>query len=277
LNAAVNFNRIPEVVSGYLTEWIGWNPDLVIVMGSANNFGYAPLRGQVDRREVGILQPHAWFLEFERQANGTSLGAFGERVIRAIADHSAAAALVRRFLPQFVDAALTWSRSNSTSNAIPAYPSVGPVASFDEYDRYVKEYLAYAAALTGAARVQGQQVAFFWEYWIAHLGGIRPFNQEEELLYRANRVFHRPEDRDYDFRARDQVRDFASREGAFFIDPLERLKTEPSTVFTDYLHYTSNGNAVMADEVHRQLESWLQARARAIRNAAFSSDPAPAR
>src|SRR5204862_2439413 len=90
INAAVNFNRIVEVSGGYLAEYVHWQPDVVIVFGSANNFRFAPRRGEIRAHRFGIQEPHPWALEFERQANETSLAALLERAMRTAANGSAA-------------------------------------------------------------------------------------------------------------------------------------------------------------------------------------------
>lgn len=46
------------------------------------------------------------------------------------------------------------------------------------------------------------------------------------------------------------------------VDPLEDLKGTSQTVYTDYLHYTAQGNALMARAVHAQLRARLLQRRR---------------
>jgi hypothetical protein len=268
INAAVNFNRIPEVTTGYLDEWRFWNPDLVLVMGSANNFSNAPTRGTIYARKWGFQTPHPWFLEFDRQANSTSLTAFGERIIRAVGQHSATVAVLRKGIPSIIDGSTAWSEAHSFRRT--AAPGLPEVASYDEYDRYIDEYLGYADAIVAAAKMSDQKVAFFWEYYIAFLDGIRTFNEEEQYLYEHNRVYSKPEDKPYDFHARDRVRDHVEKEGAAFIDPMDVLRTDPSTIFIDYLHYTANGNRVMAGAVYRSLKPWFHERAGLIRSQSIS-------
>jgi hypothetical protein len=266
LNAAVNFNRIPEVTTGYLDEWRFWDPDLLLVMGSANNFSYAPVKGTVYARKWGFQTPHPWFLEFDRQANSTSLTAFSERIVRSVGQHSAAVALLRKGIPSIIDGSSAWSEAHSFRRAAAA-PGLPDVASFDEYDRYVDEYLGYADAIVAAANMSNQKVAFFWEYYIAFLDGIRTFNEEEQWLYERNRGYSRlPEDKIYDFHARDRVREHVEKEGASFVDPMDVLRTDTSTIFIDYLHYTGNGNRVMAGAVYRTMKSWFHERAGQIRS-----------
>lgn len=259
LNAAVNFNRIPEVATAYLTEWRFWDADLVLVMGSANNFGYGMPQGSIDRREYGIQLPHPWRHEFDVLANSTSLAAFGARVMRSLSQYSAALALTRKYLSQTLDQALVESRGLRPVSAKVDKPPI-TYEPFENYDAYVDEYLGYAAAMIAAGHSSNQKLVFFWEYFIAHLGGIRPFNERERFLYTRNKVFVAPVDKSYDFHARDRVRAKVEAEGALFVDPLDVLRTDTSTIFIDYLHYTANGNRVMAERTYRSIREWVTQR-----------------
>jgi hypothetical protein len=254
LNVAVNFNRIPEVSTAYLAQWRSWDADLVVVMGSANNFGVAPQAGEIENREFGIFLPHPWFQEFEDQVNGTTLSATATGLLRNAAVYSAAIGLMRKALLRILPDAFSppiAATSEAESAAEPRW------ADFEEYDIYVREYLSYADAMIAAGRVSGQDMIFFWEYFIAHLDGIRDFNPDERFLYEANRVHGHPKDRDYDFHARDQVRKHVTASGAMFADPLPVLETDPRTIFIDYLHYTAQGNDIMAGVIHQTLGPWI--------------------
>lgn len=265
LNAGVNFNRIPEVSSGYLTDWRFWDADLVVVMGSANNFGYAMPTGTIARRENNIQTSHPWAGEFELVANGTSLAAFGMRIVRSLAQHSAAVAVLRKALQPQVDAALMAAQAAKVGPPAEEPPAPA-LASMQEYDAYVDEYLGYALAMVAAGRVSNQKLVFFWEYFIAHLDGIRPFNEEERYLYEHNKVYAIPQDKSYDFYARDRVRERVEASGALFVDPLDVLKSDDSTIFMDYLHYTANGNRVMAERIYDSVREWVAGRAEDARH-----------
>ena len=67
INAAVNFNRIVEVSAAYIAEWVFWNPDLVLVFGSANNVGgRLPPKDLIQERVFNIQSSHPWLVEHER-------------------------------------------------------------------------------------------------------------------------------------------------------------------------------------------------------------------
>ena len=79
INTAVNFNRIVEIASAYLEEYLYWQPDLVVVFGSINNFYWYRHAGDVAAGHTALQLRHPFRLEFERQVNEHSLAAFIER------------------------------------------------------------------------------------------------------------------------------------------------------------------------------------------------------
>jgi hypothetical protein len=271
INAAVNFNRIVEVSTAYLAEWAFWDPDLVIVCGSANNFGYMPRAGAVDRGDLSLHNSHPWRLEFERLANQRSFLSAFENSWLSLEEHLASAAISRKVLSKGIDRALGLAGSfrplsRQSASPVAAHPASTPWADRDEQDRYIEGYLGFAAAIVSAARQRSQSVAFFWEYFVAHLHGIRPFNEEEKRLHLGNTRSSSEIDRGFDFYARDRVREFCAKEGATFLDPMDAvIRTVPGTLFIDYLHYTKEGNAAFADFMYEELREELQKKATEIR------------
>jgi hypothetical protein len=271
LNASVNYNTIVEVSTAYLAEYAYWNPDFVIVAGSANNFSRAMRAGAVQRRDYGIMSAHLWRSEFDRM-NRNDLMSASDGVIRSLADRSAAVALGAKFSSKAIDAAVSrssvWSRSLPA--ATPTQPAPAPtrgvaLADWDEFDRYVNEYLGYASAMTAMARRHDQQMAFFWEHLLAHVGEAKPLTPDERRLFAANVHPGSRKDAEYTYHARDRVAEFCGANGIAFLDPIERLKVHPGSVFIDYLHYTADGNRFMADFIYDQLRDAFHRRADELR------------
>jgi lysophospholipase L1-like esterase len=267
LNASENYNRIVEVSVAYLAEYIHWQPDVVIVCGSANNFGYAPSRGDVVARRFIIQRHHPWELEFQRLVNYRGLSALCERFFRGVEEHSATLALVSKAEGKAIDVSIAKVDELARRLKLNARaPESLPYADFAEYDLYVTEYLAYADAVVAAARRRNQEVAFFWEYFIAHLNGIKPFSDTEKFLYRSNRLESSDVDAKYDEYARTKVREFCRANKAAFLDPGDALRLSNETIFIDYLHYTKEGNRFMARFMYEQLKPIFDRRAQNIRS-----------
>lgn len=113
INAAVNFNRIVEISCAYLTEYAFWEPDFIILCGSANNFGYAVNQGAVGRREVGIQLPHPWHLEFERLTNGAPFARSAEMLLRDCEEAFASVAIGKKVIAQAIDRSFNTVRSGA--------------------------------------------------------------------------------------------------------------------------------------------------------------------
>ena len=268
INAAVNFNRIVEVSSAYLTEYAYWEPDLVIICGSANNFSNGPKAGSIYERSFQIQTAHPWKLEFERLCNGHSLGTLLEFTWRQMAEHSASAAILRKGLTFAVDSAFAETASLQTRLGLEAPPpaqSFTP-AGWDEYDRYIAEYLDYADAIVYPAKRQGQQVAFFWEYFLTHLDGIRPRSASEEAIYRGTRRASDAVDKEFDVYSRDKVRAYCESRGVAFLDPIDVLRQPSAPVYIDSLHYTREGNHIMADFMYEGLKDFVYSAARKLKD-----------
>lgn len=263
INAAVNFNRIVEISSGYLAEYAHWRPDVVIVFGSANNFNVSmPERGEVYRREYGVQPAHAWKLEFDRAANRRTFLALSEHALLFAEDNLASIALAKKGLTSLIDDAFAlsqrWSFSRKTKSA-------KTYADREEYDLYIKEYLSYADAMVAAARRNDQDVAFFWEYFLRHLGGIRLFSDRERAVYNKIHLGQNQEEIAFNFYARDHLAEFCQQRGVTFLDPLDVLKTNEGTIFIDYLHYTKEGNQAMARFIYEQMKDTFHRHAALIR------------
>jgi len=266
INAAVNFNRIVEISGGYLAEYAHWQPDVVIVFGSANNFNVSmPERGAVYRREYGVQPDHAWKSEFDRAANRKTFLAMSEHAVLYLEDNLASVALAKKGLTSAIDDAFAYTQARSFAKR-PAPPRT--YADREECDLYINEYLGYADALVAAARRNRQDVAFFWEYFLRHLGGVRPFSEREQAVYDKIRRGQSREEIDFNFYARDRLAEFCNERGVTFLNPLDVLKTNRETLFIDYLHYTKEGNRAMARFIHGQMRDTFLRRAQSIREGA---------
>ena len=263
INAAVNFNRIVEISGGYLAEYAHWQPDVVIVFGSANNFNVSmPEQGEVYRREYGVQPDHAWKLEFDRAANRKTFLALSEHALLFLEDNLASVALAKKGLTSAIDDAFALSERFSFAKNKKRSKTY---ADQQETDLYIKEYLGYADALVATAKRQDQEVAFFWEYFLRHLGGIRPFSDRERAVYHKIYQGQNQQEVAFNFYARDRLAEFCRQQGITFLNPLEVLKTNQETIYIDYLHYTREGNQVMAKFIFDEMKDIFHRRAARIR------------
>jgi len=266
INAAVNFNRIVEISGGYLAEYAHWQPDVVVVFGSANNFNVSmPEQGEVYRREYGIQPDHAWKLEFDRAANRKTFLATAEHVLLFLEDHLASAALAKKGMTAAIDDAFAFTQARSLER--PARKTK-TYADASECNTYINEYLGYADAMVATAKRNDQDVAFFWEYFLRHLGDVRPFSERERAVYDKIHQGQSPKEIEFNFYARDRLAEFCHQEGITFLNPLEVLKSYRGTIFIDYLHYTKEGNQVMGRFIYEQMKDTFHRRADRIRKAA---------
>ncbi len=271
INAAVNFNRIVEISGGYIAEYAHWQPDVVIVWGSANNFNVSmPEKGEVYRREYGVQPDHAWKAEFDRAANRKTFMATMEHVTLFLEDNLASVALAKKGLTSAIDDAFALSQRRSFAKKAKEAQTYADKA---ECDLYIKEYLAYADALVATAKRNDQDVAFFWEYFLRHLGDIRPYSDKERAVYNRIRRGQNREEIAFNFYARDRVEEFCQQRGVTFLNPLEVLKTNRETIFIDYLHYTKEGNRVMAGFIYDRMKDTFHKRAERIRESEQSAVP----
>lgn len=255
INAAVNYNRIVETSAAYLAEYAHWDPDLVIVFGSANNFMGMPTAGEIRMKAHNVQGDHPWKKEFERQVNQRNLAALAENALLTASDHLASVAMLRKLLGKLLDSAIAVIGRHSMQP--PPKGDYRP-ASLEDEERYFNDYAAYADAMVAAARRQEQDMAFFWEYWLGDMDGIKPLSEREQWLYAHAR--RAPEQTAYAMRMRDRwVRSFAERKVPF-VDPIDVLRASDQTLFMDYLHYTRRGNEVMAQATYDALKPQIHAR-----------------
>ncbi len=260
INTAANFYRLTEIADAYLADYIQWSPDAVIVMGSKNNFGHGLLAGEVEAGQTPLQRTHPFALEFDRLVTERSPSSALERLFRQAADESAAMALLHKGLDAAADRAAVMSLVFAL--VPPIAPPVLKPASQAEADRYMKLYDSLAAAMIGAARQSDQEIAFFWEYFLGDLKGIKPLSAQEQRIY--PHVRHPPAMTQSGFMLRDKWKMFLATQGVPAVDPEAALRRHNGTVFIDYLHYTKGGNRFMADVIYDQLRPmFLRALAKA--------------
>lgn len=264
INASVPFNRGYELASAYIAEYAAWDADVVIVMGSGNNFiGPAPYADEIESHHYAMSAEHPWEADFERITNSRAVLPLVEHGLLFLEDNLASAALLRKFAGKFADRIVGLSNRYALNRL--AKNRDRRVATFEEYNRYVDEVIGVQEALLVVARRHDQSVVFFWEYFLRHLDGIRPFPAHEAALYKILKRSTDSRDASYNFHARDRFAAFCKQEGVPFLDPIEVLRTDPTNIFIDYLHYTPDGNRVMAQFMFSQLEDLFRERARRIR------------
>ena len=76
MNTAVNMNRISELAPAYLNDYINWNPNIIIVGSSLNNFA-----GGITASSR-LLGFHAWESEFQRLVNDSGISSTLEVLFR---------------------------------------------------------------------------------------------------------------------------------------------------------------------------------------------------
>lgn len=254
LNAAVNFNKIPEVATAYLAEYAVWNADLVILFGSGNNFPAHARAGEVAERQYGLQKPHPWRLEFERIANERSWISTVEHVVNYAEAELASVAWAKKAGAAIVDKLFAISEDRAL---VKPPPRTSTPASFTEFDSYISEYLGYVDAMAAVARRRGQAMVVFWEYFLPHLDGIKPLSSVEQPLAKRLSTRYTPLDVQFNFYARDKVAAYLETQGIHTVDPLDTLRATPATVFSDHIHYTREGNQLMARTLYRDLRERL--------------------
>ena len=158
INAAVNFNRITEISSAYLADYVHWRPDFVVVHGSVNNFSAPRLRGDFAAGRTPLQAWHPWRGEFERLSNNYGPTALVERGWRMLSEHSAAAALARKVLVPIADRWVALPQTFAATSA-PATDALETRAERDAYFRLVTIYGdAMIAAAAGARRRLGDRL-----------------------------------------------------------------------------------------------------------------------
>jgi hypothetical protein len=258
INAAVNYNRIVETSAAYLAEYAYWDPDLVVVFGSANNFMGMPTAEEIRNNLHNVQGDHPWKKEFERQVNQRNLSSLAENALLMASDHLASVAMMQKLLGKLLDSAL--AAVGRHSMITPPRGQESHPATLQDEERYFAAYAAYADAMVAAARRHGQGIAFFWEYWLGDMGGVKPLSDREGWLYAQ--VRRAPDQTAYAMRMRDRwVGDFA-RQNVPYIDPIDVLRANGQTLYIDYLHYTRRGNETMAQATYDALKPLIGARIR---------------
>lgn len=258
INAAVNFNRIVEIASAYLEEYLQWQPDLVVVFGSVNNFYWYRRAGDLAAGRTALQLKHPFRLEFERQVNEHSLAAFIERAWRTGAEHSAALALASKASVALADRLVQLAlRLAAPVMARPGAAEAGPETA-EESRAYFQIYASYADAMIAAARRAGQDIAFVWEPALGNLDGLKPLSPGERGLLTS--IDSSPERSAQYETMRKAFHTLFDTAGVPVVDPTEALRSTPETVFIDYVHYTPGGNRFVAALIHKELAARLAAR-----------------
>ena len=244
INAAVNFNRISELAPAYLDDYINWDPDLVIVGSSLNNFagGITPTSR--------LLGRHPWEAEFQRLVNDTGLASTVEVVVRRLSDNFASIAVARK-LVQKVSYYLVSKRSQP-GNGKKNGPNQGEEKNTPALNaRNLERFASYANAMLGAAEIRKQKMMFFWEHDLWNSAAFKPLSQEEVLLQKTNpaTLVENP----FYLQQLNWVRTFLAERGITLIDPQPEMAKFSDTIFIDYGHYTAGGNAFMAKVIAGRL------------------------
>ena len=245
INAAVNFNRISEIAPAYLNDYINWDPDLVIVGSSLNNFagGITPTSR--------LLGPHPWEAEFQRLINDTGMASTIEVIFRRLSDNFASVAVAQK-LVQKVSYYLVPKQSAPISRRGGPFDSVEEKNTDSLNARNLERFATYANAMLAAAEIRKQKITFFWEHDLWNSAAFKPLSQEEILLQRLNPPTL-VTDNPFYWQQRDWVRKFLKERGVALIDPEAEMKKDRDTIFIDYGHYTAGGNTFMAKVIASRL------------------------
>lgn len=269
INAGVSFNRHPEMVSAYLTEYVFWQPDVVVVMASYNNLGMHPEPGLWSAGKASLLKPHPWRLEFERVVNDQTFASSVEKVLRSLGEASALVGLGLKGGGKVLDKSFGAARQAGARLMPAPAPDRRARPAWTELLEVVDAFLGYQAAMLAAAEHHGQHLAFFWEYrWV----DIRDFRRQPKGFdpHAEYGVQAWTGDRTVDYRRAhffyiDRIARWMETHGAHFIDPLREFVASRERIFVDYLHYTPAGNRVAAEVMFDRLRPVLVDRARVLR------------
>jgi hypothetical protein len=117
-------------------------------------------------------------------------------------------------------------------------------------DKNLERFASYANAMIAAAATRKQKIMFFWEYFLWNSAAFKPLSQEEVLLKALNPPINL---NPFYLEQRDWVRNFLNENGVSLIDPQPEMMKHSDTIFIDYGHYTSGGNAFMAKVIASRL------------------------
>jgi hypothetical protein len=257
INAGVNFNRIAEISTSYLAEYVFWNPDVVIVCGSANNFWIEWPRAGTNPLQAA----HPWKGEFDRIVNERTAASWLEGTVQVAADHLASLGMLMKAMQKAID--LTTAKVSQHALVRPQGGAV-QYASAAETEAIARDYFGFTDAVVATARTHGQDVAFVWEPFLGALGGVKPMSADEQRIYDAVKPSD-PRAIEYQVQSKARLASHFDSAAVPFIDPEPALGQNPSTVFIDYLHYTSEGNDFIAGVIFDRMRPVFEARAAAIR------------
>jgi hypothetical protein len=229
INAAVNFNRISEIVPAYLNDYINWDADLVIVGSSLNNFagGVTP--------SSKLLGLHIWEAEFQRLVNDSGMASSIEVMTRRLSDNLASAGVARKFVTKM-------SSFIEPKGTLPPNQSVEETSTDRLNKKNLERFSSYASAMLAAANFRNQKISFFWEHDLWNSVSFKPFSKDEVVLGRLNPPMENP----FYWQQLNWLKDFAKAKDAGFIDPQSEMTNYKPTIFIDYGHYTAEGNEFMA-------------------------------
>jgi hypothetical protein len=235
INAAVNFNRISELLPAYLNDYINWDSDLIIIGSSLNNFagGITPT--------ARLLGRHPWEAEFQRQVNDSGMASTLEVLVRRLSESLATVAVAGKIVQKigiYIEPRLTGASSGKSDHPKPEEEKNTERLNTQNLERFG----SYASAILAAAKMRHQKVDFFWEHDIWNSSTFKPLSNDEILLKTLNAPLENP----FYWQQRNWMRDFLKEANAGFIDPQPEMTQYSETIFIDYGHYTADGNKFMA-------------------------------
>ena len=229
INAAVNFNRMSEIVPAYLNDYINWDADLVIVGSSLNNFA-----GGITQTSK-LLGGHPWEAEFQRLVNDSGMASSLEVIVRRLSENLASLGVARKFVTKMI----------SHIEPKRVYPSNRPMEETNTdrlNQKNLERFENYASAMLSAAKTRNQNISFFWEHDLWNSASFKPFSKEEVVLGKLNPPMINP----FYWQQLNWLKDFSKEKNAGFIDPKSEMTNYQPTIFIDYGHYTAGGNEFMA-------------------------------
>ena len=117
-----------------------------------------------------------------------------------------------------------------------------------------------ASSKVAGKAYRDQPIAFFWEYYLTHLEGVKTYSAGEQTLAARLRGKDAALDARFNFYARDHVGSYLRAQGVPLVDPVEAFRTESGTLFSDHIHYTREGNQLIASVLYRELRELLHRR-----------------
>jgi hypothetical protein len=259
INAAVNFNRIVEVSVSYIAEFAYYDPDIVIVFGSANNFGGWPAAGAVNERKQTLQSDHLWKSEFDRIVNRNDANSLVENTIRTLEGYFASVGLAKKVAGKLIDGGFALSRRLAPIKFwLTSDDSLPALANDAEVELLLSEYLGYVDAMAAVAKRREQHLVIFWENWLLDLEGVKQFSPGEMRLSAKLTNSRSPTSTKFRFHVRDRLAEQLPSLGISFVDPVNSMAVSQETLFIDYVHYTRKGNQLVAEVLFYQLRPVLK-------------------